>query len=118
MKPHFSIPEPAGQGRPRASPWRFRLRTALLAIVVLAVGLSALRIEGMAALRNGLLGLVPLLLSVLGAVGLVLTAFLVLMGLGWLGFGLLALGDRFAGTFQPTPTRRWPDEVGPSRAEP
>lgn len=87
-------PAPAsGRGR-RAYRRRMAVLGAMLAVVWLGVLLDP---------RVG-----PLVLLVLAAFGAVLGLFAGAMGLGLLGFGLCAAGDRFIGWLRRG--TRWPDE--------
>lgn len=67
-------------------------------VAVLAVGLAVLRLPGM-------IGLVFVIAVVLAIVA---NGFIGLMLLGWLGFGLLALGDWLIARIQRV--GHWPEE--------
>lgn len=67
-------------------------------VAVLAVGLAVLRLPGM-------IGLV-FIIAVVGVV--IVNGFISLMFLGWLGFGLLALGDWLIARIQRV--GHWPEE--------
>lgn len=108
-RPDF-LPEPEPDGLPtaeeldarrRAAGSRDRrrrgIRTLGLAAVVTAVWLGLLIDPGLRRLAVVTAGGVALALALFGA----------LMGLGWLGFGLFALGDRAAGRFREA--TRWPE---------
>lgn len=74
--------EQDGEGRRSSRAWRVRG----LALVVLAVWVGLL--------FDPVLG--PTLLTLLGVFAGVIGLFVLAMGLGWLGFGLFAIGDRLA----------------------
>jgi hypothetical protein len=50
----------------------------------------------------------PLALHVVGAFGVALAVMAMAMGLGFLGFGIFAVGDRLAGWFRRA--SQWPEE--------
>ena len=89
--------EPVGpeEGRGRRS---YRRR-----VMVLGIGLAIVWLGVLADPRVG-----PLVLLFLAAFGAVLGLFVGAMGLGLLGFGLCAAGDRFIGWLRRG--ARWPDE--------
>lgn len=73
------------------------LRVGALALVVAGVWLGLL--------ADPVVG--PTLLSLLGVFAAVLAVVAVTLGLGWLGFGLFALGDRVAAWVKRS--SRWPE---------
>jgi hypothetical protein len=72
----------------------------MVAAMTAAAWVGALRVPGVGALVAGALGLVAL----------VAAGFAAVMALGWLGFGLFALGDRVAAWARRA--GRWPEAAG------
>lgn len=77
---------------------QFRMRTMMMTVVVAAVWLGVLFDPHVGALVAFLLGAFGIGLAVMGAA----------MGLGLLGFGLCAAGDRMLGAIRRA--SRWPEE--------
>jgi hypothetical protein len=77
---------------------QFRMRTRMMAVVVAAVWVGVLFDPQVGALVAFLLGAFGIGLAVMGAA----------MGLGLLGFGLCAAGDRLLGAIRRA--SHWPDE--------
>lgn len=101
--PYFRISDVGPAKEPAAAGVRggrraYRRRTAVLGLVLAIVWLGVLLDP-----RVG-----PLVLFILAAFGAVLGLFAGAMGLGLLGFGLCAAGDRFVGWLRRG--ARWPDE--------
>ena len=90
-------------GRPR---WHFPLGGPLAAVAAGAVGFGLLRLPGVG-------GLVVVLLM---AVGGTLAILVATMGLGWLGFGLVALFHRSAARARSQ--GNWPDPSNDPWADP
>jgi len=96
MKPHIVVQtHHIDRQRRRA---QYRIRMMMLAILVIAVWLAAFRVPGVG----------PLILALFGAMGVVVAVFLGVMSLGWLGFGIFALFDRFSARVKET--SEWPSE--------
>lgn len=92
-------PEPRRDARPRRA---YRSRLLLLAIVVAGAWVAALGLPGLGRLA----GLAA------GAVGATLGILVGAMALGWLGFGLFAMGERVVAYLRRGP--RWSDPADPS----
>ncbi len=73
-------------------------RTLFLILVLASVWLGLL--------LDPMLG--PIMLSLLMAVGLTLAVVVAAMGLGWMGIGLFAAGDRVIGWFRES--TQWPED--------
>lgn len=76
---------------------RFRMQSLMLLVLVVGIWLALL--------FDPVVG--PLVIAAMLGIGLVLGLMLALMSLGWLGFGLFAIGDRVIGWFQRS--TRWPE---------
>lgn len=94
-------PDKIPSGKQARSPERRRRRFRTRTILLIAALVSAWSIV----LVNPNIG--PLVLFALGAFGMTLGVMGAAMGLGWLGFGLFAAGDRIIGWFRRGST--WPD---------
>jgi hypothetical protein len=102
--PYFNAADPgpgksdSRAGDPERLRRRFRRRIVLLA--------AALGAAWIGVLHGPQVG--PLVLWVLGSLGITLAVMAAAMGLGLLGFGLFAAGGRVAGWLRRA--ARWPDE--------
>jgi len=77
---------------------RFRTRS-----LILVIGLAVVWLGVLADPQIG-----PLTLYVVGAFGIALTLMAIAMGLGFLGFGIFAVGDWLVGWFRRA--LQWPEE--------
>jgi hypothetical protein len=83
-------------GKRRRRPFRTR---SLILLLTLAVVWFAVLVDPQIG---------PLALHVVGAFGIALAVMAAAMGLGFLGFGIFAVGDRLAGWFRRA--SQWPEE--------
>jgi hypothetical protein len=97
VDPDFDpIPE-ASKGEDERRRLRFRTRSMMLIVLVVGIWLALV--------LDPLVG--PFVFGLMLVIGFVLAVALAAMSLGWLGFGLFALGDRVISWFQRS--TRWPD---------
>lgn len=95
--PDFDPMPRASKGESERRRRRFRRRSMLLLVLVVGIWLALL--------FDPVVG--PIVSAALLGIGLVLALLVALMSLGWVGFGLFALGDRVIGWFQRS--TRWPE---------
>jgi hypothetical protein len=95
MQPHIEI-RPDSAPRQRRERDQFRARILVMGSLVFLAWWAVARLPGMASLALGLAA----------AAGGIIVVFAGAMGLGWLGFGLFALCDKFIARVRRA--GRWP----------